>query len=260
MTPLVRVAPPDFATLLRDASAPPSTTRARGRVVVPGSSLDGLRGWGVGEWGLARARGVEAVVLELAGARAACDDHAHGVGHFDQASRIAAAARAAGVALWVRTTVTRSNDRVLHELADWLVGHAASAWCVELATPTSADANADEHADDARRLPSLGIAAPYTLRAVDRAAKRGVEVFIARFPLCVLGPYARWAIEPATATSRAAAEAPCDACPSVRVCAGLDRAHRARFGSRELRPMPPPTAAASPARDAIGAFFAERAP
>jgi hypothetical protein len=184
-----------------------------------------------GDWSLLRQRGARGVIVEVAAASRDAHDHlARAEGAHDAIRATLVAARAAGLPIRARTRVTRSNDRGLVGLAAWLAAAGVSGWRMSLARPT------DE--DTARReLPSLGIATPLVLRALDAARRAGLEVALEGFPLCVLGPFARWALPPREAP--APGQGPCDACPARPGCEGLSPLHRARFGARELRAVPP---------------------
>jgi len=140
-------------------------------------------------------------------------------------------AQEAGRTVCVWTVVTRSNLQGLAPLGPWLAQRGVAAWSLELARTDDI-----EHAR--RLLPSIGLAAPRVLHALDSARGRGVEPFVVGFPLCVLGPYAPWSISVDPVDGAHAA--PCDECPARATCPGLSPLHRDRFGVRELRRLPAP--------------------
>jgi hypothetical protein len=182
--------------------------------------------WSQGDFGLAAARGARGVLLTLEDATAPGHELVHGPGSHAGALSLLRAARAAGLEVAVTTTITRSSARSTAALAELLVEARVIGWRLALVTPV-------DPGDAAARSPSLGVCAPHVLHAADRAARSGVEIFFDAFPLCVLGPFARWQRPRAGEASGA----PCDGCASRAGCPGLPRLHRERFGARELRPV-----------------------
>ncbi len=184
-------------------------------------------------------------MLEVASVDPDANDHLLGSGASARALAALRDARASGASVWVRTVVTRSNDRLLHALPRWLADHGASAWLLALA-------RTDDVALAARTVPSLGIATPHALRAASAAAELGIEPFLEGFPLYVLGPFARWSVG---RTVRLVPEGdlapPCTACPARPRCEGLSAAHRARFGARELHPVAPQALLAGATRETM---------
>jgi hypothetical protein len=160
---------------------------------------------------------------------------------------VLAAARATRLPVWVRTEVTRSNDRLLGALAAWLVEAGVVGWALALACPT-------DEAEARRKLPSLGLAVPHALRAADLAARAGLEVVLVGLPRCLLGPFATLAAPEGPAYPGQ----PCDDCPARDACPGLAPLHRARFGARELRPVDPVPVRQAPLRDALARLSSSR--
>jgi len=179
--------------------------------------------------------------VELDSADAPPHDHRCGDGSHAAAVSSIEGARRSGRAICVRTVVTRSNVHGLATLASWLAEQEVAAWSLELVRTADVEL--------ARRLlPSLGLSAPRVLHALASARGRGVEPFLVGFPLCVLGPYARWSVP--LEVGEWAHAAPCDACPARPTCPGLGPSHRERFGVRELRRLPAPVGPErSPRRD-----------
>lgn len=200
-----------------------------------------------GDWGLLRQRGARGVILGVAAATREAHDFAAGqAGAYEAVRATLVAARGAGLALWARTRVTRSNDRVLGALPAWLAAAGVRAWLVALA-------RSDDEAMARRELPALGIATPHVLRAVEAAHRAGLEVFLEGFPRCVLGPFARWAV--AARLAEDDPPPPCEGCPARAGCPGLSARHRARFGARELRAVPPVPPDERPDRLALAAIL-----
>jgi hypothetical protein len=197
-----------------------------------------------GDWALLRARGACALWLEVeAASREAHDALVGRVGACDRLATTLAAARAAGLPVWATTRVTRSNDRVLARTATWLGEARVQGWALALA-------RVDDEPTARRTLPSLGLALPHVLRAADLATRAGVEVVLAGFPRCLLGPFAALAAP----EGPAAEGAPCDECAARAACAGLAPLHRARFGARELQRVAPVPSLAGPIRDGLAAL------
>lgn len=149
----------------------------------------------------------------------------------------------------VDTTVTRSNLHGLTALGRWLAERGVAGWGVTLAR--TSDSRLAK-----RTLPSLGLAAPRVLHALEAARSGGVEPFVRAFPLCVLGPFARWTVPPGEAGSAPTAE-PCDDCAARAACPGISPLQRSRFGVSELRPLAAAVARdPSPPRDLLAAALA----
>jgi hypothetical protein len=110
-----------------------------------------------------------------------------------------------------------------------LAGHGVAGWVI--AWPRVHDAAGPAAL---RTVPRLGIAVPHALRAVERAARRGLPVAVAGVPSCVLGPFAARGLGVGGAGAH---PAPCEGCPSRAGCPGLDPWYLARFGSQELHPV-----------------------
>jgi hypothetical protein len=163
-----------------------------------------------------------AAEVALHGPDAVCHDH-----HAQSGSFAAAIAhlRAHDRAI-VTTTITRSNYRVLGAMPPLVHGLGAAAWRLRVAS--FGDFSDDEEAG--RRVPRLGLALPFALHALQRAAQLGLAIAIVDAPRCLLGGHAR-ALE---VTAPRAFPAPCDGCAARDRCAGIDAAYAARFGADEL--------------------------
>lgn len=146
-------------------------------------------------------------------------------GSFADTIAALSAARSCGLAITVRTTLTRSNLHVIGELPSLLKARGVARWIVELARA--------EGETFTRVVPRIALGAPRAIAAVEQARALGVDARFSGFPLCALGPYAAHAVESAP---REYAET-CAACAARARCAGVDRAYLDRFGERELRPI-----------------------
>jgi hypothetical protein len=174
---------------------------------------------------LAKA-GVTDLQLSFHGADAASHDYHAGVeGSFERGLATLAAARAAGVKVAVVSVLTRSNFRILADIARLLAGRGVSAWLVEVSRTAGRAADARD-----RVVPRLALAMPFALHALDIAARAGMPAWIRGAPMCLLGPFARRALADAPRAFGDACER-CDARPS---CPGVDPEYLARFGGDEL--------------------------
>jgi hypothetical protein len=182
------------------------------------------------------ARGLSDVHLSIHGATAPVHDY-----HTQIEGSFAALASAlpGSITTVVSTVVTRSNYRVLSELAGWLHDRGVAAWLLAVPHVAGGAASAFD-----RIVPRLGLALPYVLHAASRATALGLRTAIAGAPLCALGPHARLALRDET---RRAYAPTCDACPARARCVGVDAAYLARFTAEELRPVDaPPESSALP--------------
>jgi len=179
------------------------------------------------------AQGLTDVHLTLLGAEAGVHDyHAGRDGSFDMLLRGLAAARHAGLDVVVSTVLTRSNFRVLDDVAALVVARGVAAWCISV--PVVAG-RAEERFD--RVHPRLGLALPFAVRALSLARARGMAAFVAGAPLCLLGPFGAFAIRGDALADGMRDYAPaCDACTLRDVCPGVDAAYLARFDGDELAP------------------------
>lgn len=168
--------------------------------------------------------------LALHGPTAACHEQHAAPGSFATAMGVLVAARGRGERVIVATWITRSTCRSLVELADLLVGHGAAGWVVAWPWVRGGAGEAVP-----RTIPRLGIAVPHALRAVERALARGLPVGVAGVPSCALGPFAAQRVQGSEA---GAYPSVCEGCPSREGCPGLDPWYLARFGARELHPVP----------------------
>lgn len=173
------------------------------------------------------AAGLSHLHLSVHGERAVHDYHTGVPGSFDRVGRVAAAARAAGMELVVNTVLTRSSFRTLDALVPHLGALRIAAWCVSV--PVVAG-RAESGFD--RVVPRLGLALPFALRALALARARGIAVYLAGAPLCLLGPFGADALE----VEPRAYIAACDACPARAACPGVDAAYLERFDGDELAP------------------------
>jgi hypothetical protein len=168
--------------------------------------------------------------LAIHGPTAACHELHAAPGSFAAAVGALSEARAQGRRVWVASWLTRSSCRSLVALVDLLVGYGVAGWAI--AWPRVHDVAA---AGVARTVPRLGIAVPHALRAVERAARRGLPTVVVGAPSCVLGPFAAQGLRVGEAGAFVAA---CDGCPSRTGCAGIEPWYLDRFGAQELRPVP----------------------
>jgi hypothetical protein len=169
--------------------------------------------------------------LAIHGPTAACHEQHAAPGSFAAAVEALARARAQGRRATVTSWLTRSTCRSLVELVELLVGHGAAGWAI--AWPWVHDPAV---AAVARTVPRLGIAVPHALRAVERAARRGLPVVVVGVPSCALGPFAAQTL--AMTGEAGAYPAACEGCPSRIECPGVDPWYLERFGARELHPVP----------------------
>jgi hypothetical protein len=190
-------------------------------------------------WALATPERMRALVeagltdlhLSLHGAEARVHDwHAGRAGAFDAAMRTLIGARAEGLDVAVTTVLTRSNFRVLAALPALLASRGACAWCIQVVRWRG---RAAARADGI--VPRLALALPFAMHALDAAQVLGLPSFVRGAPLCLLGPFAKRAIEPDHDDARAFGEA-CGACPARTRCSGVDTEYLARFGEGELAP------------------------
>ena len=166
--------------------------------------------------------------LSIHGATAASHDYHTGVpGSFAAAIGALGAARAARIPVAVTTVVTRSNARGLSELARLLAARSASAWCLSVPRARGRAASAFD-----RVFPRLGIAMPFALHAVQTAEALRLPVLVRGAPACLLGPFARLALD----DEPRAYAATCDACPARAQCPGVEPEYLARFDGDELSP------------------------
>lgn len=121
------------------------------------------------------------------------------------------------------TPVTRSNMRVLAQMAELLAREAVTRWRLcRVAFETDPDP----------RCPRLAMAVPRVLHAAAKAEQLGIRVELEGFPLCLLGPYARLAID----TERRHLPKCCAPCILRQDCAGIDAGYAERYGDSELSP------------------------
>jgi hypothetical protein len=164
--------------------------------------------------------------LAIHGPTAACHELHAAPGSFAVAMEALSRARVQGRRAWVASWITRSTCRSLVALVDALVGHGAAGWA--LVWPRVREGG---DAAVARTVPRLGLAVPHALRAVERAARRGLPTVVVGVPSCALGPFAAKRLRVGAVGAFAA---PCEGCPSRAECAGVDPWYLARFGAQEL--------------------------
>lgn len=168
--------------------------------------------------------------VAIHGPTAACHEQHGAPGSFAAAVETISSARGHGRRVWVATWITRSNCRSLVALVDLLVGYRVAGWVT--AWPRVHDVTGPALA---RTVPRIGIAVPHALRALERAARRGLAVGVAGVPSCALGPFAAYRLAMAGDTAHPAA---CEGCPSRSECAGIEPWYLDRFGAGELRSTP----------------------
>lgn len=228
-------------------------TRARGRM---GGAL---RGRAVMIGCTATVSRLAALHVPLHGPTAACHELHAAPGSFAAAMEALRGARTQGRPVIVSSWITRSTCRSLVALADRLAGLGVAGWalCWPRVRMQGMPRGPGEEPAVApvvhRTVPRLGIAVPHALRAVARATERGLAVAVVGVPCCVLGPYAAHAAVHAAVHAQARAEADahpdngrargvypavCEGCPSRAGCDGVEPWYLARFGARELRPVP----------------------
>lgn len=182
------------------------------------------------------ARGLTDVHLSVHGPSAAAHDYHTGQeGSFETLWLAAGAARRAGLKVIATTVLTRSNYRVLSEMATLLRARDVAAW--QLSVP---HARGRAQKDFDRVYPRLGMAIPFALHALESARRVQLPAYIEGAPLCLLGPLAARAI---TSPPRAF-HARCDACDARAKCPGVDALYLARFDGDELRPREVPASMA----------------
>lgn len=164
--------------------------------------------------------------LSLHGPTAAAHEyHAGEAGSFAHVLDALAIAQRDGTAVTVTTWITRSSFRVLADVIPLLGERDVAEWHLEVPVVEG------EVFD--RLAPRLALALPYALHAIDRARKLGVSAFVRGAPLCLLGPYARFALPSAP---RAYGQ-PCERCDARPDCCGVQQAYLDRFHADELRPI-----------------------
>lgn len=167
------------------------------------------------------------IQLSLHGPTAAAHEYHTGeTGSFAVALDALAAARREGTRATVTTWITRSSFRVLADMIPLLSERGVAEWHLEVPI-------VEREAFD-RVAPRLALALPYALHAVDRARKAGVRAFVRGAPLCLLGPYARFALP----SDPRAYGVPCVRCAARPDCCGVQQAYLDRFHADELRPIP----------------------
>jgi hypothetical protein len=168
--------------------------------------------------------------VSLHGTEAAVHDyHAGRSGAFAAILSTISIARSRGVTTVATTVLTRSNYRVLADFPRLLQSCGVAAW--QIAVPRAAGVRTGG-ADITT--PRLALAVPYALQAIDAAHKLRLPAFVQGAPLCLLGPFAAFALpdEP-----RAFA-AVCATCPSRAHCPGVDGVYLAQFQGDELAAKP----------------------
>jgi hypothetical protein len=169
------------------------------------------------------------VRVALHGPTAACHEQHAASGSFAAAVETLRRARVEGARAVVASWITRSSCRSLVGLADLLVGHGAAGWVLVWPRVHEGEGEAVS-----RTVPRLGIAVPHALRAVDRAARRGLTVAVVGVPSCALGPFAAQGL---VAGEAGAFAAPCEGCSARAGCPGIDPWYLERFGVQELHPV-----------------------
>ncbi len=169
--------------------------------------------------------------VSVHGHLAAAHDYHTGVdGSFGALFSVVSAARALGVTVVATTVLTRSNARGLTDLARLLSARGVAAWSIVVPRVRGRAAEIFD-----RVVPRLGIAMPFALHAVSTARSLGMPVFLRGAPLCVLGPFAQYALEDAPR----AYGAKCSSCNARSVCPGVEPEYLERFVGDELSACEP---------------------
>ena len=180
--------------------------------------------------------GLTDVHLSVHGPNATAHDYHTGKeGSFEALWNAAGAAHRAGLKVVATTVLTRSDYRVLSEMATLLRARGVSAW--QLSVP-HARGRAQAHFD--RVYPRLGMAIPFALHALETARRVQLPAFVSGAPLCLLGPLATRSI----ASTPRSFHTRCDGCAARAACPGVDALYLARFDGDELRPREAPASTA----------------
>ncbi len=177
------------------------------------------------------AAGLDGLHLWMHAASASAHDfHAGVTGGFAAIEAAIGHARAAGVAVVVSSSLTRSSAPVLVGMPAWLQARGVAGWRVAALE------------SDARLLGGVGVgphdglvsrlsvALPHALQAMSSAARLGLPAFISGAPTCLLGPFAAAMVRrPARSFVPA-----CAACPARFGCCGVAADYLERFGGDEL--------------------------
>ncbi|MBA3549961.1 MAG: hypothetical protein H0T76_26075 [Nannocystis sp.] len=179
------------------------------------------------------AAGLDALHLWLHAASAhAHDFHAGAVGGFAAIDAAIGQARAAGVAVAVSSSLTRSSAPVLSGMPAWLHAKGVAAWrvaAIESETRLLRGAGVGPHDGLVSR---LSVALPHALQAMSSAARLGLAAYISGAPACLLGPFAA-AVVPGPARAFVPA---CGICAARTGCCGVAADYLERFGGDELSP------------------------
>ncbi len=177
--------------------------------------------------------GVTDLHFSIHGAEAAVHDYHVGVaGAFEAIVAALGFARSLGLVSVATTVLTRSNYRVLDEVAAFLRGAGVVGWLISVPRTAGAMGAADD-----RIMPRLGLAADPAFRALTRARNAGMPSWIQGMPACILaaanGKYRAWMLpeEPVRAYATV-----CESCPSHAQCPGVDSEYLHRYGGDELSP------------------------
>ncbi|MEK6607420.1 MAG: radical SAM protein [Myxococcota bacterium] len=189
-----------------------------------------------------REAGATCALVLLLGPDAAIHDfHTRAPGSFKQTVAGIRNAVAEGIAVEVRTILTKSNYRHLGDLA--AVAADLGARRLRLAFPSGVDAKLFR-----TLVPRLGKLASYVTAAVELGRKLGLPVETEGLPLC-------HAVAPVAAGAELFAKGdpppdgwavkgpPCAACALASRCPGLEAAYAQTYGFGELVPLPPPSPA-----------------
>lgn len=152
----------------------------------------------------------------ISGPNAESHEWSEGVGSF--ADALAQAKREGAT-----TEVTRSNMRSLAQVAELLARESVPRWrlvCIGF------DADPDP------RCPRLAMVVPRVLHAAAQAEKQGIQVELDGFPRCLLGPFARLAVD----SERRSQPERCLPCVLRDECPGIDARYAERYGDAELSP------------------------
>lgn len=185
-------------------------------------------------------KGLSGLEVQLLGADAACHDYlTNCAGSWTQTLTGIRRAQALGLAVAIRTVLTRSNFRHLGEMAALLPRVGVRRWWI--INPTLVG-NAGRVAGSLA--PRIELLAPVVNRAAARFRGLGGQVILRGLPLCGGARWAEWAESPenihvgplaaADDLGQRAYAASCAACRLRSQCPGLDSVYGDMYGFGEL--------------------------
>jgi hypothetical protein len=211
---------PEFVAAARERGFRSVGVQTNGRLLADGQVLRTLA-----------AAGLTDLHFSIHGAEAAVHDyHVGAPGAFEAIVAALGFARALGLVSVATTVLTRSNYRVLDDVAVFLKNTGVVGWLIS--APRTAGAMG---LTEGRLMPRLWMAADPAFRALTRARSAGIPSWIQGLPACVLAPshakYRAWMLPDESERAYAAV---CQACPSRSQCPGVDEDYLRRFGGDEL--------------------------